>query len=151
VILYLDTSAYVRLYVREEHHELVWIAARAASQIAAHLIAYAEMRAALARMRRMGRLTEAEVGSVKERFEHDWRLTLKIVPIDAMVRRAGVLAERFGLRGYDSVHLAAAESLLTGAESGLLQFACFDHGLNTAARKIGLLLLANGSPGTSRL
>lgn len=34
---------------------------------------------------------------------------------DALVRRAGVLAERFGLRGYDAVHLAGAERL-TDAE-----------------------------------
>lgn len=145
MILYLDTSAYVRLYIREENHDLVWTAARDASQIAAHLIAYAEMRAALARMQRMGRLIEAEVDAVKDRFECDWRLTLQIVPTEAMVRRAGDLAERFGLRGYDSVHLSAAESLLTGSGNDPLQFASFDHALNAAAREIGLRLLTSSA------
>ncbi|MGQ0752306.1 MAG: type II toxin-antitoxin system VapC family toxin [Betaproteobacteria bacterium] len=141
MILYLDTSAFVRLYIQEEDHDLIWSAARNALQIAAHLIAYAEMRAALARMKRMGRLIEAEIGSLRERFERDWRVTLQVVPTEAMVRRAGDLAERYGLRGYDSVHLAAAESLLTGPPNDFLQFASFDHALNEAAREIGLRLL----------
>lgn len=141
MILYLDTSAYVRLYVREASHDLVWNAAQGASQIATHLIAYAEMRAALARMQRMGRLIEAEVSSIREAFEQDWRTTLQIAPTEAMVRRAGDLAERFGLRGYDSVHLAAAESLRVGQDTGLLRFASFDERLNQSAVELGLPFL----------
>lgn len=142
MILYLDTSAYVRAYVREAGHDLIWNAAQSASEIATHLIAYAEMRAALARMKRMGRLIEAEIGSIKERFEQDWRITLKIAPTEAMIRRAGDLAERFGLRGYDSVHLAAAESLRVGQSADLLRFASFDRLLNQSAEVLGLSLLA---------
>lgn len=142
MILYLDTSAYVRLYVREASHDLVWNAAQSASQIATHLIAYAEMRAALARMQRMGRLIEAEVSSIREAFEQDWRTTLQIAPTEAMVRRAGDLAERFGLRGYDSVHLAAAESLRVEQGADLLRFVSFDRVLNQSAETLGLPLLA---------
>jgi predicted nucleic acid-binding protein len=143
VILYLDTSAYVRIYIREPDHDHMWAAAQDASQIASHLIAYAEMRAALGRMQRMGRLTEAEVARIRKTFEQDWRSTLQIVPTEAMVRRAGDLAERFGLRGYDSVHLAAAESLQVGHDKEILQFASFDHHLNQSARELGLRLLTS--------
>ena len=59
-----------------------------------------------------------------------------------MLRRAGDLAERFRLRGYDSVHLAAAESLLIGHGGSFLSFASFDHALNAAASAVGLRLLA---------
>ncbi len=142
MILYLDTSAYVRAYVREAGHDLIWNAAQSALEIATHLITYAEMRAALARMKRMGRLVEAEIGSIKERFEQDWRITLKIAPTEAMIRRAGDLAERFGLRGYDSVHLAAAESLRVEQGTDLLRFASFDRLLNQSAEELGLRLLA---------
>lgn len=141
MILYLDTSAIVRLYVREAGHELVWSAAQEASQTATHLIAYAEMRAALARMQRMDRLNKAEAASIKRAFESDWRNTIRITPTEAMIRHAGDLAERFGLRGYDSVHLAAAESLRVSHGSDFLGFACFDHALNAAASDIGLRLL----------
>lgn len=143
MILYLDTSAFVRLYVRETGHDLIWSAAQGASQTATHLIAYAEMRAALARMRRMRRLTGPEAASIKKIFESDWRDTLRIIPTETMVRRAGDLAERFGLRGYDSVHLAAAESLLVIAGNDLVHFASFDGSLNEAATGIGLRLLAD--------
>jgi len=142
MILYLDTSAYVRAYVREAGHDLIWNAAQNASEIATHLIAYAEMRAALARMQRMGRLIAAEIDSIKETFERDWRMTLQIAPTEAMIRRAGDLAERFGLRGYDSVHLAAAESLRVGQGADLLRFASFDERLNQSAAELGLPLLA---------
>lgn len=141
MILYLDTSAYVRVYVREAGHDLIWNAAQSASEIATHLIAYAEMRAALARMQRMGRLIAAEVDSIKETFERDWRMTFQIAPTEAMIRRAGDLAERFSLRGYDSVHLAAAESLRVGQGADLLRFASFDERLNQSAAELGLPLL----------
>ena len=142
MILYLDTSAYVRLYVREEGHELVWQASQKAQQIAVHLIAYAEMRAALAKILRMDRLSKPEVTSIKKLFESDWDKTLHIAPDERMIRRAGDLAERYNLRGYDSVHLAAAESLLIGHGSDFLRFASFDHALNAAAQAVGLRLLA---------
>jgi predicted nucleic acid-binding protein len=144
VILYLDTSAYVRLYVREPGHDQVWNAAQGAARVASHLIAYAEMRAALARMRRMNRLAGAQVNSIRKTFEEDWRETLRITPTEAMVLRAGDLADRFGLGGYDSVHLAAAESLRSGRRTDLVSFASFDRLLNRAAQEIGLPVLPVG-------
>jgi predicted nucleic acid-binding protein len=140
MILYLDTSAYVRVYVREAGHDQMWSATQGASEIATHLITYAEMRAALARMQRMGRLIAEEAASIKATFEQDWDKTLKISPTEAMMRRAGDLAERFGLRGYDSVHLAAAESLRSQSVDSL-RFACFDERLNQSAAELGLPLL----------
>ena len=140
MILYLDTSAFVRLYVQEEGHDLIWSATQKAQQIATHLIAYAEMRAALARIQRMGRLENADVATIKKTFEGDWCNTLQIVPTDGMIRRAGDLAEQFGLRGYDSVHLAAAESLVIDRRHPV-HFASFDDALNAAAAGLGLRTL----------
>lgn len=137
MILYLDTSAFVRLYIHEEGHDVILAALRAARQTTTHLIAYAEMRAALARIQRMQRLRKEEVAKVKKAFEADWRDTLQLTPTDALVRRAGDLAEQFGLRGYDSVHLAAAESLAVDRRYPI-HFASFDTALNTAAAALGL-------------
>ena len=137
MILYLDTSAFVRLYVHEEGHELIWTTARDARQAATHLIAYAEMRAAFARMLRMRRLNKTQVASIKKAFETDWKSTLQIVPTESMIRRAGDFADRFGLRGYDSVHLAAAESLIIDRRHPV-HFASFDSALNRAAAELGL-------------
>jgi uncharacterized protein len=141
LILYLDTSAFIKLYVEEVGSEAV----RAAASVSlphTHWIAYPEMRAALARLRRMGYQTDDEYQRHKSEFETDWQAVNAILPDERILRRAGELAERFGLRGYDSVHLAAAESLRIGPETGLLRFASFDNRLNQSAEELGLSLLA---------
>ena len=58
------------------------------------------------------------------------------------MRRAAALAIRYGLRGYDSVHLAAALAVHeTLGESVAYGFAATDGRLNDAARLAGLPLL----------
>ncbi len=143
MILYLDTSAFIRLYVREHGREQVWSAVREASLTVTHLIAYAEMRAALARICRMRRLSDREFATIKGAFEVDWNNCLQIAPTESLMRRAGELAESHSLRGYDSVHLAAAESL--ESHGGDVVFACFDQDLNLAARALGLRALVSAS------
>jgi uncharacterized protein len=59
-----------------------------------------------------------------------------------IVRRAGDLAERFRLKGYDAVHLATADRLGREVRSPL-SFACFDSALNTAASILGLTLVVS--------
>jgi predicted nucleic acid-binding protein len=111
VILYLDTSALVKLYATEpgsaETERLVAVAA----QVASNLIAYAETRAALARKYRMRQMKEKEFNARKDEFELHWTGFFKL-PVDAqLVRLAGELAERFSLKAYDSIHLASADQL----------------------------------------
>jgi uncharacterized protein len=56
VALFLDTSALVKLYIREEHHEIVATATRNASRVALSVVAYPEARSAFARKLREGTL-----------------------------------------------------------------------------------------------
>ncbi len=142
MILYLDTSAFIKLYVNEPGAETVRAAAAGAERIHTHWIAYPEMRAVLARLHRMGRQTSDAYREHKREFEADWKALNAVLPTEHSLRRAGELTERFSLRGYDSVHLAAAESLLIGHGSDFLRFASFDHALNAAAQAVGLRLLA---------
>lgn len=141
MILYLDASALVRLYIEEEHHAVMVKSVRSATLCATHLIAYAEMRASLQKLRRMKRLTDKELTKIKRAFEKDWLNIAHIQPTDFMMRRAGELAEQHNLRGYDSVHLAAADTLAANSAPQPLVFACFDTNLNTAAQKLGMQLL----------
>lgn len=138
MILYLDTSAFVRLYVKEDDHDAILDSARKATLVATHIIAYAEMRAALAKMRRMKHITVAEFNKIKRSFERDWQNAVHVHPTELLIRRAGELAEQHALHGYDSVHLAAAEILAHTGTPLPLTFAGFDATLNNAARKIGL-------------
>ena len=59
-----------------------------------------------------------------------------------MVKRADALADRFGLRGYDSIHLAAAEALMVALIPHAIQFASVDTELNDAATALVMECLA---------
>jgi predicted nucleic acid-binding protein len=142
LILYLDTSAFIKLYVDEPNADRVRAAVTEADQIHTHWIAYPEIRAALARLYRMVRQDAETFDQCKRAFERDWDMITSVLPDERILRRAGELAERFGLSGYDSMHLAAAESLRVGQGADSLRFACFDARLNQSAEELGLRLLA---------
>jgi uncharacterized protein len=141
VILYLDTSALVKLYATEPGSAETERLVTASRQVASSLIAYAETRAALARKFRMRQMNQNEFNAHKDEFELHWAGFFKL-PVDArVVRLAGELAERFGLRGYDAIHLATADQLYRQTRSPI-RFACFDSALNAAASRLGLKVAA---------
>lgn len=111
MIAYFDTSAFIPLVVDEPGSEVAARLWDGADHVVSVRLIYAEARAALAQAQRMGRVTRgqlprlvADVGSLYSQLD---RMEID----EALVRRAGDLAERFGLRGYDAVHLAGAERL----------------------------------------
>jgi predicted nucleic acid-binding protein len=140
VTIYLDTSALVKLYVAESGGDAVRRAVAAAREAATSLLAYAEIRAAFARKCRMGEMSGHELNAIKRELTEDWQHFNQLPVEYETVRIAADLAERFGLRGYDSVHLATADRLYREIRSPVL-FACFDSALNTAASSLGLSLL----------
>ncbi len=142
MIVYLDTSALFKLYAAEPGASQVHRAAARSGAIYTHLIAYAEMCAGFAKAVKLGRIASAAAAGLRRELDRDWEQFGVLMPDRTMIRRAGDLAMRFGLRGYDSVHLAAAESLLTGHGEHLLHFASFDRVLNDAAEAVGLHVLA---------
>lgn len=139
MILYLDTSAFVKIYIDEVYTDAVRAAAREAEILASSIIAYAEMRSALARRTRARDLSMNELVRIKSRFEHDWSELELLQLDDRTVRRAGELAETYSLRGFDAVHLASADALRN--IFGPITFACFDAELSRAASACGMSLL----------
>lgn len=141
MILYLDTSAYIKLYVEEA--ESPWLRRKVsqASNCCTQLIAYAEMRAGLARATRMRRLSAEEHAYQLAQFERDWNATRLVQTDLALVRRAGELAEQYSLRGYDSVHLAAAEAIFRTIPQVDFRVAVFDHTLAMSVRALGMTVL----------
>ena len=140
--VYLDTSAWVKLYINEAESDAVAAWLSAATTRYTVLIAWAEMRAALARAERAGRFAAAFKKTALASAERDWADFVVVQPTEVIVRRAGDLADRFGLRGYDSVHLAAAEAISLLLMPETLAFVCFDERLNDAARALGLVTVA---------
>ena len=138
--LYLDTSSLVKLYVAKPGSDGVRKLVDAASVVATSSIAYTETRAAMARRRRERALRAAEFASAKKRFEAEWPKYFTVEVTSALCREAGEFAERYRLRAYDSVHLAAFAEVAREAGVREARFSSFDNALNRAARSLGRAL-----------
>lgn len=134
--LYLDTSSLVKLYVTEPGSDAVRQLVGAATMVATSSIAYTEARAAFARRRRERLLRLAAFRSAKRTFEADWPRYLTIEVTSALCRQAGEFAERYRLRAYDSLHLAAFAEVAREAGVRDTRFSSFDDALNRAARSL---------------
>lgn len=132
MITYFDTSILIKLLIDDEAYrpeaERVWLDS---DYVICAEIGYVEARAALAAARRNRRLTTTTLRSAKEQLELLWAQLSVVVVDTALVRAAGDIAERYGLRGYDATHLAAA---ITGQATVV---ASADHQLVEAARRGG--------------
>jgi predicted nucleic acid-binding protein len=76
----------------------------------------------------------AAFGRAKRAFDNDWPNYLAVQVTETLCRDAGALAERYGLRGYDSVHLASFLEVVRQAGVAKTAFSSFDDRLNRAAR-----------------
>jgi predicted nucleic acid-binding protein len=136
VTLYLDTSSLVKLYVAEPDSDAVRTLVDDATVVATSSIAYTETRAALARRHRARGLRTAAFALAKRAFEADWPKYLTVNVTSALCREAGEFAERYRLRAYDSVHLAAFAEVAREAGVRKTRFSSFDETLNRAARSL---------------
>ena len=93
--LYLDTSSVVKLYVTEAGSEVVRQLVGDATVVATSVVAYAETRAALARLRREGVLTASKLTAAKREFDEQWPTYLTLEATDSLCRVAGELAEKY--------------------------------------------------------
>ncbi|MDQ3391601.1 MAG: type II toxin-antitoxin system VapC family toxin [Actinomycetota bacterium] len=138
MIAYFDTSAVVPLLVVEAGSTRAAVLWDGADRVVSARLVYPEGRAALALAHRLGRLTarqlRAAVAELDSKYEE-----FDLVEVDDMLaRRAGHLAEAHGLRGYDAVHLAAADrvrdpDLVVVAGDGALLAAAATEGIAIAA------------------
>ena len=126
--LYIDSSAYLKLYLEEPESDACqdlmiedpdWVAGRHTS---------VEVRRNLAR-----HVPAAEFPQARSQFERDWARTV-VVELDARTcELAGELAERTGARTLDALHLAAAER----ARGRDAAFLTYDRRQADAARRLG--------------
>jgi predicted nucleic acid-binding protein len=137
VTIYVDTSSIVKLYVDEPGQAAVRQLFAGASAVCTSQVAYPETRAALARRRHDGSLTAHEFTSAKRDFESEWTRFIAIPSTSEICQEAGDLAERYRLRGFDSIHLASFAEMLRGLQGrDDVQFSSFDEHLNGAARRL---------------
>jgi uncharacterized protein len=136
LILFVDTSALVKLYISEPGSERMRKALARREALAVSVLAFAEIHATFARRKREGLLLATELEELQLRFAADWE-TLIQVPVEAAVLAlVPRLCGEHPLRGADSVHLASG--LLLHEEGLEVTFACSDRGLLAAATAEGL-------------
>ena len=143
MILYLDTSALVKLFLEEEHSDFVRDRAQASTLVMVSELTWTELCAALSLKRRTGLITGTQVGATLAEMTMGWPRYQRLGTDAALFTEAGELALRLDLRAYDSVQLASAWRAF-GVIGPALQFCSFDRKLNTAAQGLGLPVITAG-------
>lgn len=138
MILYLDTSSLVKLYLDEAGAEEVRAAVAEAELVVTCRIACPEFFSALTRRRNSHEIPKKDYDRLCKVFDSDWE---RISVLDFDERQAGKLVRKHGLRGADAVHLSAVMQLLEGEEKLDIAFSSCDRKLNDAAGAEGFKLV----------
>ncbi len=131
MIVYLDTSSLVKVYVDEEGSQGVVELIDKSTAAATSIVAYAESRAAFARRMREGAFTKTGYKNLVLSFERDWINYAQVKVTQELIHLAGDLAEKHSLRGFDAIHLASAVILKKSGVPTL--FSCYDEKLQNAS------------------
>ena len=129
-MIYLDTSAIVKLVVKEPESPALHDYLSAHPERVSSALARVELTRALRRAERSESTLE-RAAAVLQR--------LALVPLDDIVLEAAARVEPVALRSLDALHLATALSL-----PPLAAFVAYDERLLAAARGIGLAVAAPG-------
>lgn len=110
MIIYLDTSALIKLYITEKGSDLLATWMESARLECTALITWAEIAATLAKGERSGAITKTVAQKGWQQFTTDWYSLIVFDLSEALIKQAGDLAWKHQLRGFDAVHLAATLS-----------------------------------------
>lgn len=130
--LYVDTSALLKLYVREEDSEL------AADLVASDPVLVTSWATVVEARRNLGRLVDASArGAVLDALERDLDAFALVTAGERVCRAAARIGEVLGVRSLDAIHLASAQVLQIRS----VPFATFDLRQAQAARSLGFTVL----------
>ena len=110
-MIYLDSSALLKIWVYESQSEDVRRAFENADQAATSAIPQVECRAALARLRRTGLLSEQHTALALAQQDADLQALIQHHVTGGILDDAGQLALRHQLKSLDAIHLASALTL----------------------------------------
>lgn len=134
MILFFDTSAFVKLLVEETGSDEVLAAAGAAVGLAAARLLEIESRSFIGRGL-AARLIDSRTARTLRDDLAAWLQGLAVVELDdAVAKSAGDVADRHALRGMDAIHLASALRLATVSPMPLV-LATYDSDLRAAAAR----------------
>ena len=144
MIIYFDTSALVKRYLREEDSDNVVALFNETDHLFGSVVlTQVEMAAAFQRAVRMDVASPKLAAEVWKDFLEHWQAFTRLRIFAGTIERASENAWKYDLRGYDSLHLAAA--LLWQETLGVqITMATFDRELWTAGQNAGMLSWPEG-------
>ena len=148
-LFYLETSALVKLYVREPGTDRLLQLARnlVENRFAVLALSQVEFRSAIRRRERAGDIDPRLAGLILDRFQqHLETRFLRQVLTDAVLDGASEMIDRYALRAYDAIQLAGCLALKTAAGAEPPAFVCSDQQLLEAARSELLSILDPCAP-----
>lgn len=137
MIVYADTSALVKLFVKEEWADETREILKGAQIMGTGVLTRAELVAALARGMRRGYLLVEEAEEARRRLREVWQSWARLAVDERVVSLAEEMAWEHGMRGYDAVHLATALVWQEGIGHPVT-LTTFDRELWEAARERGM-------------
>lgn len=140
MIVYLDTSALVKLYIAEQHSSLLRVFVKEEAQVlGTSLIARPEFSASIAKGVRTGMIWKNVAALALERFRTEWQ-DLQILSLtEENIATADTLAWTYNMRGFDAIHLATALHWQDSLNLAVT-LVTFDQRLWQAAQQLELLL-----------
>jgi len=136
MILYLDTSALVKRYFREDYSDEVISGWKSAAQIVTSFVAYAETMASMYRKKREAHLADTLIRKIADTFKRDWESFIRVEVNNELNGYIDRVVEEYPLRGFDAIHLASAMVIYEKFPEDFV-FACFDEELVRAAKSEG--------------
>lgn len=134
MVAYVDTSALLKRYVTEPDSEIADRLLASDPVLVSSWVTAVELRRNLARL-----ADEHDLPIVRRQAERDLD-GMALVTLDGSVATlACEIAEQFGVRSLDAVHLASAKRLMIDD----LAFITFDLRQGEAARRLGLRVLGS--------
>lgn len=137
MILYVDTSALVKRYIREAGSDGVIEIIEQSEAVGSSVLTRVEMAAIFAKVARLGWVEDRSASRAWKDYLDHWPSFTRLVVSSGMVERASELAWEYGLRGYDAMHFASA-SIWQDALASPIALASFDRDLWLAAQKFGM-------------
>ncbi|MCL5986755.1 MAG: type II toxin-antitoxin system VapC family toxin [Actinobacteria bacterium] len=140
MILYLDTSALVKLYIEETGFTIIRNLVNNSDVVATSKISYVESSAAFVRNRDEGAITEKNYHQVIRDFKVDWETYYTIDISESILYRAGDLTDIHKIKALDAIHLASS-LILSHRLQNPVTFACWDARFWKAAKKEGFNMI----------
>lgn len=142
-VAYLDTSAFLRLFIDEGGMDKTWVAIQEINTLYASRLVLTEACVTLARLKRGSRVSQEEYQAARQAMQDFWVSSITSVPLSESIHQAaGDLALTHPLRSAGALHLATALDMRRSLPKDLpAGFLAYDLDLLKAAAALRFITL----------